>query len=139
MTLFTSDQRRRRLRHRIICALLIFLSVMAVVWLRVPTFVPAPAAGEYGDIIDIVLPWHDGSGNSSSSDGFVGSGAHREQGTLRYALRSYELHMPFMGRLHLIVHSERDVPTWLNRSAPRLHLVCRVVGGCIFSRLLCFV
>ena len=90
--------------------------------------------------IDAVYTWVDGSDpafqaayrlRSSSRPEGVAPGAHgeatghperfRDNGELRYSLRSLAAYAPWVRRIHLLTNGQ--IPAWLDRSDPRLHLV----------------
>ena len=56
-----------------------------------------------------------GDPNSAHGDRF------RDNGELRHSLRSLAAHAPWVRRIHLLTNGQ--VPRWLDRSDPRLHLV----------------
>lgn len=41
---------------------------------------------------------------------------YRDWGTLKYLLRGIEKNMPFVGKVHLVVSAESQVPSWIDRS-----------------------
>ena len=57
----------------------------------------------------------------------VGGGIYvsqfRDYGTLKYIFRGIERFLPFIHRIHLIVSSDSQIPKWLNRDCPDLHIV----------------
>lgn len=81
--------------------------------------------------IDIVILWVDGSDpawqarraayEASGPDEHIGPQRFFDAGTLRFALRSIERHMPWYGTLHLV--TDGQLPSWLNTAHPRLRLV----------------
>lgn len=79
--------------------------------------------------MDYVLPYVDGSDpvwreqyrqtfNSTRMD----ESRFRSFGTLRYALRSVGVNLPFVDRVVLIVSTESQVPEWVNRDTVRVVL-----------------
>lgn len=44
---------------------------------------------------------------------------YREWGELRYAMRSAFMHAPWLRRLHVVVASASQIPSWLDASHPR--------------------
>ena len=46
----------------------------------------------------------------------------RDWGTLRYLFRGIEQHMPFIGKVFLVVSHESQVPEWINRQMVRVVL-----------------
>ena len=88
---------------------------------RVQTTVPTAACAA----VDVVLTWVNGSTPEHRAQlaehGYTWAGGYRDYGTLRYALRSLERHMPWLR--HVVLVTNGETPAWLNASAPRLRLV----------------
>lgn len=100
-----------------------------------PGTLPVP-----GEPIDAVYTWVDGSDpafrasfrrhSSSRPEGDASSGRgdnstrrdrFRDNGELRHSLRSLAAQAPWVRRVHLLTNGQ--VPRWLDRSDPRIHLV----------------
>ncbi|MDE2384312.1 MAG: stealth conserved region 3 domain-containing protein [Alphaproteobacteria bacterium] len=89
--------------------------------------VTAPGSGE---AIDVVYTWVDGNGATGRRAGplswfFRGDAQparFRDNGELRYSLRSLELFAPWVRKVHLVTNGQ--VPAWLNVDHPKLRLVC---------------
>ena len=75
--------------------------------------------------VDVVFTWVNGSAPAHRAQlaqhGYAWDGGYRDYGTLRYALRSVERHMPWAR--HVVLVTNGETPAWLNASAPRLRLV----------------
>lgn len=99
---------------------------------------PVPAAAGVFDVnfpIDLVVLWVDGSDPawlSRKADALgealgtehalsVADSRYRDNGELRYLLRSVHRHLPWMRRLHLV--TDDQVPSWLDESHPQLQVV----------------
>ena len=85
----------------------------------------AAAPTEACAAVDVVLTWVNGSAPAHraalAARRYAWAGGYRDYGTLRYALRSVERHMPWARRVVLVTNGQ--VPAWLNASAPRLRVV----------------
>ena len=75
--------------------------------------------------VDVVFTWVNGSAPAHraqlAAHGYAWDGGYRDYGTLRYALRSVERHMPWAR--HVVLVTNGETPAWLNASAPRLRVV----------------
>jgi len=82
--------------------------------------------------IDAVITWVDGANlpelgewlqrvGPEETGGDLGSYRWRDNGELRFALRSLDTYAPWVRTVHLVTNGQ--VPDWLNRSAPRLQVV----------------
>lgn len=49
---------------------------------------------------------------------------YRHWNTLQYLFRGIETYMPWIRKIHLVVASLSQVPTWLNKHNPMLNIVC---------------
>lgn len=94
----------------------------------------APPDGRPGEPVDAVYTWVDGSDPAfqaayglhapSRKEGLesrAGRDRFRDNGELRYSLRSLLLHAPWIRRIHLLTGGE--VPSWLDRADPRVRVV----------------
>ena len=85
--------------------------------------------------IDFVLPYVDGSDPvwRAEKDRYFHSDSgemsdasecrYRDWGTLKYFFRGVEQYAPWIRKLFFIVSGEEQIPSWLNRSDPRLEIV----------------
>jgi hypothetical protein len=79
--------------------------------------------------IDAVYTWVDGRDADFQADfrryagtsAAVGVNRFRDNGELRYSLRSLWRHAPWVRRVHILTNGK--TPRWLERSQPRIHLV----------------
>ncbi|MGO9230531.1 MAG: stealth family protein [Bryobacteraceae bacterium] len=80
--------------------------------------------------VDAVYTWVDGSDpafqaafrrHADASSGEGGAGRYRDNGELRFSLRSLLRFAPWVRRVHILTNGQ--VPAWLDRSHPRIHLV----------------
>jgi hypothetical protein len=75
--------------------------------------------------IDLVIPFVDGSA-PGYADALRGAGGrfvpcqHRSNGELRYALRSWRRHAPWLRTVFLAVFDPAHCPTWVDRNAVRV-------------------
>lgn len=81
-------------------------------------------------MIDIVLPWVDGSDPAwralrnkymGESEGDSSEERYRDWGLLKYVFRGIEKNLPWVRKVHFITCGH--LPTWLNTSCPKLHIV----------------
>lgn len=85
----------------------------------------------FSDPIDVVMPWVDGSdpGHQDSLRRHwpkqpwlrPASYRFRDNGELRYALRSIHFHLPWIRIIHLVTNGQ--VPSWLDLDHPGINLV----------------
>lgn len=94
-----------------------------------------PHAFDVGFPIDLVMTWVDGAdtgwlarkhaalgaGHGQPPGGSAASSLFRDNGELRYALRSIERNAPWFRTLYLV--TDDQVPDWLDTANPRLRLV----------------
>ena len=84
-----------------------------------------------GTAIDVVMPWVDGS-DPAQREAFARwrpiqpwlrprPYRYRDNGELRYSLRSIHRHMPWVRTIHLVTNGQ--TPAWLDVDHPRIHLV----------------
>jgi len=85
----------------------------------------------FSEAIDVVMPWVDGS-DPDHRDSLrrhwpkrpwlrPASYRFRENGELRYALRSIHAHLPWIRTIHLVTNGQ--VPSWLDLDHPGINLV----------------
>ncbi|MBR5660562.1 MAG: hypothetical protein IKW99_03335 [Bacteroidales bacterium] len=76
--------------------------------------------------MDIVITYVDGSdpewieSYSSHVNGKPLTKRYRDWGTLKYLLRGIECHIPFAGKVFIVVSSESQVPSWMDTSKVRV-------------------
>ncbi|WP_439500588.1 Stealth CR1 domain-containing protein [Aminobacter ciceronei] len=85
----------------------------------------------FSDPIDVVMPWVDGSDpvhresllRHWPKQPWMRPAAYRfrENGELRYALRSIHFHLPWIRTIHLVTNGQ--VPSWLDLGHPGINLV----------------
>lgn len=85
----------------------------------------------FSDPIDVVMPWVDGSDPAHRQSLLrhwpkqpwlrPASYRFRENGELRYALRSIHFHLPWVRTIHLVTNGQ--VPSWLDLDHPGINLV----------------
>ena len=80
------------------------------------------------EAIDVVYTWVDGADPAFAadvcrhSDGTVRTSSRfRNNGELRFSLRTLLRHAPWVGRIHILTNGQK--PRWLDCSHPRIHLV----------------
>ncbi|GAA2851256.1 Stealth-like protein [Aminobacter aminovorans] len=89
------------------------------------------ALNEFSDPIDVVMPWVDGS-DPAHRDSLLrhwpkrpwlrpAPYRYRENGELRYALRSIHFHLPWVRTIHLVTNGQ--VPSWLDLDHPGINLI----------------
>ena len=77
--------------------------------------------------MDAVYTWVDGSGAAFQealrlhAGPAAGANRFRDNGELRYSLRSLARHAPWVNRIHILTNGQ--APRWLDVSHPRIHLV----------------
>jgi hypothetical protein len=80
--------------------------------------------------VDAVYTWVDGSDPAfrnavgqyaATAPGERGSGRYRDNGELRYSVRSLVRFAPWVRRIHILTNGQ--APAWLDRAHPRIHLV----------------
>jgi hypothetical protein len=86
---------------------------------------------EFSDPVDVVMPWVDGRDPAHRNSLLrhwprlpwlrPAPYRFRENGELRYALRSIHLHMPWVRTIHLVTNGQ--VPSWLDFDHPGINLV----------------
>lgn len=78
-------------------------------------------------VVDIVITYVDGNDPEwlkqygDYSEEPILSKRFRDWGTLKYLLRGIEKNIPFVGKVHLVVSAESQVPSWIDRS--KVHVV----------------
>ena len=76
--------------------------------------------------MDIVITYVDGSdpewveSYNSHVEGKPITKRYRDWGTLKYLLRGIERHIPFVGKVFIVVSSESQVPSWMDTSKVRV-------------------
>lgn len=80
--------------------------------------------------IDLVIPFVNSNDplwralyQSQIHDSNLNSGRFRDMGSLKYFFRSVEKNLPWINNIFFIVQSRSQVPTWLDKSHPKLRII----------------